>query len=144
MGVGTADTIAARLVAAGRDPATPVAVIENGTRANEISAFGALGNVADVIYSAGINGPALLIIGEVVALAQPRQTAAPPGKAESRIVIALGDAVVSSERPSLARIFRRSSPAGFPPPVALVLIPRRIATGRKTFRAPSYDGSGGC
>jgi siroheme synthase len=82
MGVGTADTIAARLVAAGRDPATPVAVIENGTRANEISAFGALGNVADVIYSAGINGPALLIIGEVVALAQPRQTAAPPGKAE--------------------------------------------------------------
>jgi siroheme synthase len=29
---------------------TPVAVIENGTRANEISAFGSLGNVADVIY----------------------------------------------------------------------------------------------
>lgn len=82
MGVGTADTIAARLVAAGRDPATPVAVIENGTRANEISAFGALGNVADVIYSAGINGPALLIIGEVVALAQRNQTVAAPGKAE--------------------------------------------------------------
>jgi uroporphyrin-III C-methyltransferase len=82
MGVGTADTIAARLVAAGRDPATPVAIIENGTRANEISAFGALGNVADVIYSAGINGPALLIIGEVVALAQRNQTAAAPGKAE--------------------------------------------------------------
>ncbi|MDP3494359.1 MAG: uroporphyrinogen-III C-methyltransferase [Hyphomonadaceae bacterium] len=81
MGVGTAGTIAARLVAAGRDPATPIAVIENGTRANEISAFGSLGDAADVIYAAGINGPALLIIGEVVALAQRNQTAPAGGKA---------------------------------------------------------------
>jgi len=81
MGVGTAGTIAARLIAAGRDPATPVAVIENGTRANEISAFGSLGDVADVIYSAGINGPALLVIGEVVALAQRNQTSRGGGKA---------------------------------------------------------------
>lgn len=81
MGVGTAGTIAARLIAAGRDPATLVAVIENGTRANEIAAFGSLGDVADVIYSAGINGPALLIIGEVVALAQRNQTSRAGGKA---------------------------------------------------------------
>jgi uroporphyrin-III C-methyltransferase / precorrin-2 dehydrogenase / sirohydrochlorin ferrochelatase len=70
MGVGTADVIAARLIAAGRDPSTPVAVVENGTRENEISAFGALGNVADVIQANGIQGPALLIIGEVAALAR--------------------------------------------------------------------------
>jgi uroporphyrin-III C-methyltransferase/precorrin-2 dehydrogenase/sirohydrochlorin ferrochelatase len=70
MGVGTADVIAARLIAAGRDPATPVAVVENGTRANEVRAFGALGNVADLIQANGIQGPALLIIGEVTALAQ--------------------------------------------------------------------------
>lgn len=75
MGVGTAGTIAARLLAAGRDPATPVAVIENGTRENEISAFGVLGDVAELIQSAGINGPALLIIGEVVALAKRTETA---------------------------------------------------------------------
>lgn len=81
MGVGTAGTIAARLVAAGRDPATPVAVIENGTRANEIAAFGSLGDVADLISSTGINGPALLIIGEVVALAQRNQTSREGGKA---------------------------------------------------------------
>jgi uroporphyrin-III C-methyltransferase/precorrin-2 dehydrogenase/sirohydrochlorin ferrochelatase len=81
MGVGTAGTISARLIAAGRNPATPVAVIENGTRENEISAFGVLGDVADVIYSAGINGPALLIIGEVVALAQRNQAASSSGKA---------------------------------------------------------------
>jgi siroheme synthase len=47
-----------------------VAVIENGARANEIRAFGSLGNVAGVIQSAGIQGPALLIIGEVVAVGQ--------------------------------------------------------------------------
>ena len=70
MGVGTADVIAARLIAAGRNPATPVAVVENGTRENEVRAFGALGNVADVIQANGIQGPALLIIGEVAALAQ--------------------------------------------------------------------------
>ncbi len=70
MGVGTADVIAARLIAAGRDPVTPVAVVENGTRENEIKAFGSLGSVTDAIQAAGIQGPALLIIGEVVALAK--------------------------------------------------------------------------
>ena len=76
MGVGVAGTIAARLIAAGRDPATPVAVVENGTRANEIVAFGPLGNVADVIYSAVINGPALLIIG--ISLRQSDHVTAAP------------------------------------------------------------------
>jgi uroporphyrin-III C-methyltransferase/precorrin-2 dehydrogenase/sirohydrochlorin ferrochelatase len=69
MGVGTAGTIAARLVAAGREPSTPVAVIENGTRAEEIRAFGVLGELSEIIQRAGIQGPALLIIGEVVAAA---------------------------------------------------------------------------
>ncbi len=70
MGVGMAGTIAARLTGAGRNPSTPVAVIENGTRANEIRAFGVLGSLSDIIQQAGIQGPALLIIGEVVAVAK--------------------------------------------------------------------------
>jgi len=70
MGVGTAGTIAARLVAAGRDAATPVAVIENGTRAEEIRAFGVLGELSEIIVHAGIQGPALLVIGEVVKVAK--------------------------------------------------------------------------
>ena len=70
MGVGTAGTIAARLVAAGREAATPVAVIENGTREDEICAFGMLGELNEIIQRAGIQGPALLIIGEVAALAK--------------------------------------------------------------------------
>ena len=82
MGVGTADVIAARLIAVGRDPTTPVAIVENGTRANEVRAFGILGNVADLIQANGIQGPALLIIGEVAALAQRE------GRADAKIKVA--------------------------------------------------------
>ncbi len=80
MGVGAAEVIGARLIVAGRDPATPVAVIENGTRADEVRAFGSLGELADVVQRNGIGGPALLIIGEVVSVAQaaPRANTAKP------------------------------------------------------------------
>jgi uroporphyrin-III C-methyltransferase len=76
MGVGTADVIAARLISAGRDPVTPIAVVENGTRPNEIAAFGSLGNLPEIIQGNGIQGPALLIIGEVAALAKREAGAA--------------------------------------------------------------------
>jgi uroporphyrin-III C-methyltransferase len=69
MGLGAAPSIQSRLMAAGRDGATPVAVIENGTREDEIRAFGRLDELTDLIQRNGIDGPALLIIGEVVAVA---------------------------------------------------------------------------
>jgi uroporphyrin-III C-methyltransferase / precorrin-2 dehydrogenase / sirohydrochlorin ferrochelatase len=68
MGVGTAAAIAEKIIAAGRAPSTPVAVIENGTRDNEIRVFGTLSQLASLIQRAGIKGPALLFIGEVAAL----------------------------------------------------------------------------
>jgi len=68
MGVGTASQIAHNLVAAGRSATTPVAVIENGTRANEIRVFGQLDKLPDLIETSGIKGPALLIIGETAGL----------------------------------------------------------------------------
>ncbi len=70
MGVGTAGMIAARLIVAGRHPATPVAIVENATRANEIAVFGSLDRAAELIQSAGIQGPALLVIGEVATVAR--------------------------------------------------------------------------
>ena len=66
MGVGTSPAIAEHLIAAGRAGDTPVAIIENGTRTNEIQVRGRLDRLADLIASSGIKGPALLIIGEVV------------------------------------------------------------------------------
>lgn len=68
MGVGTAGAISTRLVAHGRSADTPVAVIENGTHPGQVAAYGALGDLADVIQTAGIEGPAVLVIGEVAAL----------------------------------------------------------------------------
>jgi len=91
MGVGTAGPIAARLVAAGREPSTPVAIIENGTRANEIRAFGALGSLSEIIQTAGIQGPALLIIGEVVAVAKDAQSIAREAVKAAKVSPSLSD-----------------------------------------------------
>lgn len=68
MGVGTAPTISEKLIHAGRASSTPVAVIENGTRANEIRVYGTLAELPQLITRAGIKGPALLVIGEVSAI----------------------------------------------------------------------------
>lgn len=68
MGVGTAPTISEKLIHAGRASSTPVAVIENGTRPNEIKVFGTLAELPQLIAQAGIKGPALLVIGEVSAI----------------------------------------------------------------------------
>ena len=68
MGVGTSAQIAKKLIAAGRAPETPVAVIENGTRETEIRVFGVLSGLGDLIEGTGIKGPALLIIGETAGL----------------------------------------------------------------------------
>lgn len=68
MGVGTAPTISEKLIHAGRASSTPVAVIENGTRANEIRVYGTLAELPQLISRAGIKGPALLVIGEVSAI----------------------------------------------------------------------------
>ena len=70
MGVSTAGTISRRLIEHGRDPRTPVAVIENGTRPEEKRAIGRLAELEDLLHSSGITGPALIIVGEVVGLAE--------------------------------------------------------------------------
>ena len=70
---------------AGRAPQTPVAVIENGTRENEIRAYGMLEELPRLIEANGIRGPALLIIGEVAALRAP---AAAPVSLSQEVVTA--------------------------------------------------------
>ncbi len=68
MGVGTSAAISEKLIQAGRAPSTPIAVIENGTRDNEIRVYGTLAELPHLIQRAGIKGPALLIIGEVAGI----------------------------------------------------------------------------
>jgi uroporphyrin-III C-methyltransferase len=68
MGVSTAAGIAARLMAAGRAGSTPALVVENASRADERRIVTSLSELPDI--AAAVAGPALLIVGEAMALAQ--------------------------------------------------------------------------
>jgi len=68
MGVTTAATLADRLIAAGREASTPVLVVENASRADERRVLTRLAELPKA--AAGLDGPALLVIGEVAALAE--------------------------------------------------------------------------
>ncbi|MBA4803001.1 MAG: uroporphyrinogen-III C-methyltransferase [Euryhalocaulis sp.] len=65
MGVGTAAETAAAMIEAGRDPATPVALIENGTRADERILTGTLSGLGELVTREAVKGPAVIIVGEV-------------------------------------------------------------------------------
>ena len=66
MGVSTAGAIARRLIDNGLDPATPVAVIENGTRPEQKVIVGTLAETGRLIAYGGIVGPAVIVVGDVV------------------------------------------------------------------------------
>jgi uroporphyrin-III C-methyltransferase len=68
MGLSQAAPIAARLLGAGRDGATPALIVENASRADERRLTTTLSGLAEA--AAGLSGPALLIVGEAMALAQ--------------------------------------------------------------------------
>jgi uroporphyrin-III C-methyltransferase len=68
MGLSQAAPIAARLMAAGRTGSTPALIVENASRANERRLVTTLSGLADA--ASGLSGPALLIVGEAMALAQ--------------------------------------------------------------------------
>ena len=69
MGVSTAATIARRLIEHGMAPSTPAAVIENGTLPNQKLVVGSVAGLGAMIAENGIEGPALIVIGDVVRLA---------------------------------------------------------------------------
>ena len=73
-------TISAQLIAAGMSPSTPAVLVENASRPDERHRFGTLGDLPASLADHPPVGPALVLIGKVVALAedtsQPIQIAA--------------------------------------------------------------------
>ena len=69
MGLSTAGVIASQLIAHGKRSDTPVAIVENGTRPNQRVVKGSLAELETLVVQHGINGPALIVIGDVAALA---------------------------------------------------------------------------
>ncbi|MGQ0711908.1 MAG: uroporphyrinogen-III C-methyltransferase [Rhodoferax sp.] len=71
MGVGSLASIAQHLVAHGRDPATPVALVRNATHPNQQVVVGRLDDIAALARRHHVTPPALIVIGEVVSLYRP-------------------------------------------------------------------------
>ena len=71
MAVDNAEAIAAELVRRGRSLATPVAVVSDGTMPDERILLATLGTLAARIAEAGVRPPAIIVIGDVVAVARP-------------------------------------------------------------------------
>ena len=67
MGTGRAAETAASLIAAGRAGATPVAIVENGSRPDERVITGTLDDLGGLVARANLTGPALLFVGECAA-----------------------------------------------------------------------------
>ncbi len=75
MGLGRIEETCVALVAAGRARETPVAVISKATLPDERVVLGTLGDIGVRTRDAGLEAPALLVVGEVVA----RRVESPPG-----------------------------------------------------------------
>jgi uroporphyrin-III C-methyltransferase len=79
MGMTRAANIRNALLAAGARPNLPVAVIENATRSSERSLVSTLARFVEDAQAQNLGSPAILVIGETVALAQAQlQPAALP------------------------------------------------------------------
>ena len=71
MGVAGLERLQIQLLEHGRDPATPFALVENGSRAEQRVVLGTLATLVERARHERVCSPALLIVGEVAALAQP-------------------------------------------------------------------------
>lgn len=60
---------AQRLIAAGKDPRTPAAIVQDATLPSQRAVFGTLATISSRADEAGIRNPAVVVIGAVVALA---------------------------------------------------------------------------
>jgi uroporphyrin-III C-methyltransferase / precorrin-2 dehydrogenase / sirohydrochlorin ferrochelatase len=71
MAVENAPQIATALVDGGRPADTPVAVVVEGTMPEERTVLATLGTLADELMAHRVRPPAIIVVGEVVAVAHP-------------------------------------------------------------------------
>ena len=72
MGVDTAPAIAAALIAHGRSPGTPVAIVSDGTTATQRTLRTTLADLPRTLADTDVRPPAVWVVGEVVHLSDPR------------------------------------------------------------------------
>jgi uroporphyrin-III C-methyltransferase / precorrin-2 dehydrogenase / sirohydrochlorin ferrochelatase len=81
MAVENAALIADALVAGGRSPATPVAVVCDGTMPGERTVLSTLGDLATDLSAGQVRPPAIIVVGDVVAVAHPEAFGGRVGRA---------------------------------------------------------------
>lgn len=79
MGHKALDRLCARLIEHGLPRELPAALVENGTLPSQRTIRATLATIAAEVERATLRGPALLIVGEVVAFADPARVAAAAG-----------------------------------------------------------------
>jgi uroporphyrin-III C-methyltransferase / precorrin-2 dehydrogenase / sirohydrochlorin ferrochelatase len=72
MAVENAPNIAAALVDGGRAPGTPVAVVCDGSMPGERTVLTTLGEIGEDVDRHGVRPPAIIVVGDVVAVAHPQ------------------------------------------------------------------------
>jgi uroporphyrinogen III methyltransferase/synthase len=70
MGVRALPRIAEQLVAGGRPPTQPVAVVQSGTLAAQRVVTGTLADIADRAAEAGVRPPSITVVGDVAGMAE--------------------------------------------------------------------------
>jgi uroporphyrinogen III methyltransferase/synthase len=73
MGLDRVDQIATQLIAAGKSPVSPAAVVCQATLPTQRSVIGRLDDIADRVRNAGLHAPSLIIVGEVLNARQPAE-----------------------------------------------------------------------
>lgn len=68
MGVAKIEHIRNQLIRCGRPPETPVALVRWGTRAEQATLVGTLGDIAEKVRETDFQPPAVIVVGSVVAL----------------------------------------------------------------------------
>jgi uroporphyrinogen III methyltransferase / synthase len=94
MGARSMPRIAAKLMAHGRPPDTPVALIRWGTTEAQETVVGPLADIVARAAAAGLTPPVLAVIGPVVSLRERLEWLAPPGRRDTP----------PAEHPSRARV----------------------------------------
>ncbi|MFO7604622.1 MAG: siroheme synthase CysG [Gammaproteobacteria bacterium] len=81
MGLQGVETICRELIAHGRDPGTPAALVEQGTTQNQRVHVGDLTTLPGLVHERDVKPPTLIIVGEVVELHKKLAWFEPAGEA---------------------------------------------------------------
>ena len=68
MGVATLPRLVAELLRLGRDPSTPVAIIERAHTSSQRTTFGTVGSIVECARAAQVGNPAVIVVGDVVSI----------------------------------------------------------------------------